>query len=93
MTRRPKRCRRRTKTWITWIGTVGHVARAIVFGLVGVFLVKAAADYSAKEAIGLDGALAKLYNQPYGPWLLGAVAAGLVAFAIFSLSEARYRRI
>ena len=82
-----------TKTWITWIGTVGHVARAVVFGLVGVFLVKAAADYSAKEAIGLDGALAKLYNQPYGPWLLGAVAAGLVAFAIFSLSEARYRRI
>ncbi len=82
-----------TKTWITWIGTVGHVARAVVFGLVGVFLVKAAADYSAKEAIGLDGALAKLYNQAYGPWLLGAVAAGLVAFAIFSLSEARYRRI
>jgi Na+/proline symporter len=82
-----------TKTWITWIGTVGHVARAVVFGLVGVFLVKAAADYSAKEAIGLDGALAKLYNHAYGPWLLGAVAAGLVAFAIFSLSEARYRRI
>jgi uncharacterized protein DUF1206 len=82
-----------TKTWITWIGVVGHVARAVVFGLVGVFLVKAAVDYSAKEAIGFDGALAKLYNQPYGPWLLGAVAAGLVAFAIFSLSEARYRRI
>ena len=83
----------RTKTWITWIGTVGHVARAVVFGLVGVFLVKAAAEYSPEEAIGLDGALAKLYNQAYGPWLLGAVAAGLVAFAIFSLSEARYRRI
>jgi len=81
------------KTWITWIGVVGHVARAVVFGLVGVFLIKAAVDYSAKEAIGLDGALAKLYNQAYGPWLLGAVAAGLVAFAIFSLSEARYRRI
>jgi hypothetical protein len=81
------------KTWITWIGVVGHVARAVVFGLVGFFLIKAAVDYSAKEAIGLDGALAKLYNQPYGPWLLGAVAAGLVAFAIFSLSEARYRRI
>jgi hypothetical protein len=83
----------RTKTWITWIGTVGHVARAVVFGLVGVFLVKAAVDYSPEEAIGIDGALAKLYNQAYGPWLLGAVAAGLIAFAIFSLSEARYRRI
>jgi hypothetical protein len=82
-----------TKAFITWFGTVGHVARAIVFGLVGVFLLKAAIDYKANEAIGLDGALAKLYDQPYGPWILGAVAAGLVVFGIFSLTEARYRRI
>jgi hypothetical protein len=75
------------------LGTVGHIARAIVFGLVGVFLVKAAYDYKANEAIGLDGALAKLYNGTYGAWLLGAVAAGLLAFACFSLVEARYRRI
>jgi hypothetical protein len=81
------------KKWFTWFGTVGHVARAIVFGLVGIFLVKAAIDYRADEAIGLDGALAKLYDQPYGPWLLGAVALGLLTFGLFSISEARYRRI
>lgn len=75
------------------LGTVGHIARAIVFGLVGVFLVKAAYNYKANEAIGLDGALAKLYNGAYGAWLLGAVAAGLLVFACFSLVEARYRRI
>jgi Domain of Unknown Function (DUF1206) len=75
------------------LGTVGHIARAIVFALVGVFLVKAAYDYKANEAIGLDGALAKLYNGTAGAWLLGAVAAGLLAFACFSLVEARYRRI
>jgi hypothetical protein len=74
-------------------GTVGHVARAIVFGLVGVFLVKAAYNYKANEAIGLDGALAKLYNGAYGAWLLGAVALGLLVFSCFSLVEARYRRI
>jgi hypothetical protein len=72
---------------------VGHVARAIVFGMVAAFLIKAAYDYKANEAIGLDGALAKLYNGAYGGWLLGAVAAGLIAFAFFSLVEARYRRI
>jgi Domain of Unknown Function (DUF1206) len=81
------------KEWFTWLGTVGHIARAIVFGLVGFFLVKAAIDYKADEAIGLNGALAKLYDRTYGPWLLGLVAAGLIAFAISSLSEARYRRI
>ena len=58
-----------------------------------VFLLKAAYDYKANEAIGLDGALAKLYNGAYGPWLLGAVALGLIAFGCFSLVEARYRRI
>lgn len=81
------------KKWFTWFGTVGHIARAIIFGLVGIFLIKAAIDYRADEAIGLDGALAKLYAQSFGPWILGAVAAGLIAFGIFSVAEARYRRI
>jgi hypothetical protein len=81
------------KKWFTVIGTVGHVARAVVFGLVGIFLVKASIDYKANEAIGLDGALAKLYDGAYGSWLLGIVAAGLIAFATFSVMEARYRRI
>jgi hypothetical protein len=81
------------KTWITWAGLVGHVARAVIFGLVGAFFVKAAIDYNANETIGLDGALAKLYQHSYGPWLLGAVAAGLATFGIFSITEARYRRI
>jgi Domain of Unknown Function (DUF1206) len=80
-------------TWFTALGVIGHVARAVVFGLVSVFLIKAAYDYKANEAIGLDGALGKLYNGAYGAWLLGAVAAGLIAFACFSLAEARYRRI
>jgi Domain of Unknown Function (DUF1206) len=79
--------------WFEALGTIGHVARAVVFGLVSVFLIKAAYDYKANEAIGLDGALAKLYNGAYGSWLLGAVALGLIAFSAFSLVEARYRRI
>ena len=81
------------KTWFTILGTIGHVARAVVFALVAVFLLKAAFDYKANEAIGLDGALAKLYDGAFGSWLLGAVAAGLIAFSCFSLVEARYRRI
>jgi len=77
----------------TVLGTIGHVTRAIVFGLVAVFLIKAAYDYKANEAIGLDGALGKLYDGAYGAWLLGTVAAGLIAFACFSLLEAQYRKI
>jgi hypothetical protein len=83
----------RTKKWISRLGTVGHLARMVVFGLVGVFLVKAAIDFNPSKAVGLDGALAKIVHQSYGPLLLGLVAAGLIAFALYSLSDARYRKI
>jgi fumarate reductase subunit D len=81
------------RKWVEWIGTFGHLARMVVFGLVGVFLIKAAIDYNPNKAEGLDGALAKLAHASYGPFLLGIVAAGLIAFGIYSLSDARYRRI
>ena len=81
------------RRWITWIGTVGHLARMVVFGLVGVFLIRAAIDFNPQKAVGLDGALAKVDHASYGPFLLGLVAAGLIAFGIYSLSDARFRRI
>ncbi|MDX6481264.1 MAG: hypothetical protein QOG85_1774 [Gaiellaceae bacterium] len=81
------------RTWIEWIGTFGHLARMVVLGMVGVFLIKAAVDYNPSKAVGLDGALAKIVQASYGPFLLGIVAAGLIAFGVYSLSDARYRRI
>jgi Domain of Unknown Function (DUF1206) len=81
------------KRWIARVGTIGYLARMVVFGLVGIFLVKAAVDYEPSAAVGLDGALAKVLHQPYGSYLLGVVTAGLIAFATYSLSDARYRRI
>jgi hypothetical protein len=83
----------RVKEWISRLGTIGHLARMVVFGLVGIFLIKAAVDYNPNKAVGLDGALAKIVHASYGPFLLGVVAAGLIAFALYSLSDARYRRI
>jgi hypothetical protein len=64
-----------------------------VFAIIGVFLGKAALEYDPSEAVGIDGALLKLVEQPFGQWLLGLVAAGLVAYAVYCLVEARYRRI
>ena len=81
------------RRWIRRTGRVGHVARGIVFGLVGVFLVKAALEYEPDEAIGIDGALQKLASQPSGDALLGLVVAGLLAFGAFCLARARYREV
>lgn len=75
------------------VGIVGHVARAIVFALVGLFLLRAAWQFDPREAVGLDGALLKLAQAPYGEPLLGAVAAGIGAFALQCFAQARYRDV
>lgn len=77
----------------TGLGILGHLARMIVFGLIGVFLVKAAWEFDPKNAKGLDGALLEVTRQPYGGFLLGAVAVGLLAYAAYCFFQARYRRI
>jgi len=75
------------------VGIVGHVARAIVFALIGFFLLRAAWQFDPQEAVGLDGALQKLAQAPYGGAVLGAVAAGLGAFALQCFAQARYRDV
>lgn len=84
---------RQVKRGFTAIGVFGHLARMVVFGLVGFGLIKAAIDYNPRSAIGLDGALNKLVHKSYGPVLLGVVAAGLIGFAAYSIADARYRKI
>ena len=81
------------RPWATRIGVVGLLARAVVFGLIGIFVLKAAIEYDPKEAIGLDGALQKVANASHGPWLLGLVAVGLLAYGVFCFAEARYREV
>jgi hypothetical protein len=77
----------------TALGIFGHLARAVVFTLVGYGLIRAAIDYDPQKAVGLDGALRKLADASYGPWLLGLVAAGLIGFAAYSAADARYRKV
>lgn len=81
------------RRWGGRAGVAGHLARAIVFALIGVFITKAAVEYDPDEAIGLDGALQELAEASYGPILLGVAAAGLVCYAIYCLVDARYRDV
>ncbi|MDO8188607.1 DUF1206 domain-containing protein [Conexibacter sp. JD483] len=77
----------------TALGVFGHVARAVVFALIGYGLIHAAVSYDPNKAIGLDGALRQLGRAAYGPWLLGLVAVGLIGFAAYSIADARYRKV
>jgi hypothetical protein len=83
----------RSERWATRAGVTGHLARGVVYALIGVFLIRAAVEYDPKEAVGVDGALQKLAAQTFGPLLLGVVAAGLISYGLFYFVRAGYREV
>lgn len=76
------------QAWVKWVGRGGYAARGVVFAIMALFFWRAAQAESAAQAGGVGDAL---------DWLTGwprlLVAAGLGLFGVFSLVQARYRRI
>lgn len=71
----------------------GLAARGVVFALIGSFLVMAALRTNPREAKGLGDALQTIRGWSFGWVLLAIVAFGFVAYGLYQLLEARYRRI
>jgi hypothetical protein len=61
--------------------------------VIGAFLLFSAIHARSSEAKGFAGALRVIQQQPYGSALLGVTAAGLLAFGLYGIAEAAYRRI
>lgn len=78
------------------IAKTGLTARGVVF-LVVAFLFAlrawAAGGGGSGETPGLREALQFIQGLPAGGWLLAATGVGLLAFALYSFTEALYRRI
>jgi hypothetical protein len=75
------------------LGQVGYIAKGVAFGVVGGLLSYATLTFDRQQAQGLDGALQTILAQPFGKFLLTAVALGFVAFGLFAMLQARYRRM
>ena len=86
-------CEQTMHLWAVPLGRTGYFARGLVFLALGVFLVEAALDLSPAESATIQGALQTIEQQPYGSLVLAALGAGLIAFGLFGLVEARFRRI
>ncbi len=71
----------------TQLGRFGTAARGVVLALVGVLVCTAAFQSNSSQPVGFDAALTALMHQPYGMWLLGIVAVGLMAFGVYSLAS------
>ena len=81
----PAACRR---SWVIWLGRCGYAARGVVLMIMAWFFWRSASETNAAAAGGIGQALGTLPDP-----LRVAVAAGLLLFGMFSLVEARYRRI
>lgn len=81
------------REWVVRMARLGLAARGVIFGLLGLLLTRAALHYNPQEAAGLGEALRAMERQPYGRWLLGVVGMGMVAYGLFEIVKARYRRI
>ncbi len=70
----------------TLLAKLGFAARGVVYILVGCFAVDAALH--GGEVADNQGAIGSMAGGPLGPVLLGIVAAGLLGYAIWRLTEA-----
>jgi hypothetical protein len=75
------------------LGTVGYIAKGFALGVLGVLVVVATVTNNPEQSTGLDGALKTLREQPFGVWLLGAVALGLMAYGVFMAIRSKYQRL
>lgn len=82
-----------TRKTVVTLGRVGRVAHGVVFGIIGVLIIVAAVQYDPDQAKGVDGALKSLAGQPYGRVLLSLVALGLLAYGLYGLAEAKFRKV
>lgn len=74
--------------WIEWLGRIGYTARGFVFGALAYLFGRAALSGGSSDVGGTEQALSVFDGTV---WL--AIAVGLGIFGIFSIIEARYRRI
>ncbi|WP_114954433.1 DUF1206 domain-containing protein [Sphingosinicella terrae] len=76
------------RAWVAWLGRAGYLARGIVFLAMALLLWRAGAEADAGEAGGMGQAM-----DAMPPTLRWAIALGLFLFGLFSLVEARHRRL
>ena len=87
------RCPEDTMRWLRPLSRFGLIARGAVFVIIAALFVRGGLAYDAESAPGLEDAFRAIESFDFGWLLLLATGAGLFAFGLYSLAEARYRHV
>lgn len=77
-------------TTYRWLGRVGHAAKGVAFFIIAGLFIYAGVTHESKKSGGLDVALRKVLEQPFGPVLLTAMGLGFAAYGLFCFARARH---
>ncbi|OCR26953.1 membrane protein [Pseudomonas syringae] len=75
------------------ISRFGLIARGVAFIEIAALLAISGSSYEAMHPPGMKDAMKGLQSLPMGWLVLSVVAVGLMAFAVYSFAEARWRKI
>ncbi len=75
------------------LGQVGFVVKGVVLCLVAGLVGYAALTFDKEQASGLNDAVYAILAQPFGRFLLTAMALGFGAFGLFAIGSSRYRQM
>jgi hypothetical protein len=79
------------RPWVVRVSRFGIAARGVIFCLIGFFLARAAQHHDAGEVGGIRESLNMLADL--GRWPFAVAALGVIAYGVYELVNARYRRI
>ena len=82
----------RLEYWARWLGKIGISARGVSFIVSGICLVLASLASDSHLAGGVQKAFRILAEQPLGWLWLSLIGSGFIAYGIYMLVAARYRR-
>src|SRR3954469_3546312 len=80
---------RAAEPWIERWGRAGYAAHGVVYALVGILALQAALGIGG-DVTDHDGALVRIIAAPFGRFVLGAIALGLVGYATWRFVQAAF---
>ncbi len=77
---------KKAKEATSWLARIGYLAKGIVYILIGVLTLQAAFGL-VSASVNKNIVLIKIFNQPYGKWLLALLAFGLGSYAVWRIVQ------